>query len=589
MVGRRRLPFRGADASLETVDDVDDNVSGGDGSNNNDDGDEWPDGSEDDGAGDDDGSDDEGGGDEPPPRADCEEIEAAAIDVLAVNCAGCHDADSNTAGFGFVTDIERLIVSAKVVPGDAAGSPLFTRMSGGSMPPASAPIRPTDDEIALVGSWINECLDGVNTDCPDQPWISAATMVDRMLADIASVPPVDRRFTRYLTLTHLHNVGMCPDDLDDIRFGLNKAINSLSLDPTITNPVAIDQEETIYRIDLRDYDWESTQGVDKWELLVDNNPFAYRLVDDDAEVLQVFTGTAVPFMAADWLVHDASEPPLYYDMVEIPGTLGELEQILGINIEQNIATFEVARAGFLTSGVSQSNRVFERHQLPFAPNGALWLSYDFESNAGAQSIFANPLDFVESGGEGIYNLPNGLQAYFITNAAGVRLDEAPINIVTDPLQEDKVVRAGISCMSCHDSGLKLKADELRTFVTNSLDFDTTTKELVQELHPPATELTSLIQVGSNTFNDAVAQTGNSPGSIEPIIKTWATFEANVDLDRAAAELGVDPIALLSQLGELDPTYAPLATGVITRETFEAKFAESVCRLNLGVANDPSCQ
>lgn len=572
---------------LGVVDDRKDDLSGGDGASaggegGNDDGGS-DDGNDGDNGGNDDGGDN-GGADE-----NCYEIQAAALDVLETSCASCHNPQSNTAGFGFVTDPDKLIISGKVVPGDAAGSPIFARMSGGSMPPPSFPDQPSDDDISLVGSWIDACLLDAPETCDDQLKISTASMVDTMLTDIASISPTDRLFTRYLTITHIYNVGYCREDLDPFRFGLFKAINSLSLDPQISNPVAIDEQETIYRIDLRDYDWEAARGIDKWELLIDNNPYAFQLLDDDAIVLQNFTGTDVPFMAADWFVHDASEPPLYYDMVNIPTTMAELEAQLGIDIAENIATFEVVRSGFLTSGVSQSNRVFERHQLPNAPNAAFWLSYDFAGNDGVQNIFANPLEFEEAGGEAIYNLPNGMQAYVIADAAGVRLDEAPIDIVTDPLQEDKVVRAGISCMSCHDAGLKLKADELRDFVATSLDFDATTKEIVEELHPEATEMSTYIDLGSQAFNSAVASTWDGPtDNVEPIIGVYANFDANVDLERAAAELGVTRNALLSQIGELDPSYAPLITGVISRDTFEAKFAESVCLLNLGLADDLAC-
>ncbi|MEM7155855.1 MAG: c-type cytochrome domain-containing protein [Myxococcota bacterium] len=536
-----------------------------------------------------DGGDGGGPGGDVDPTNDCDAVQSAAVDVLDRHCAGCHNPESNAAGFGFATDVEKLIISGKVVPGDASSSPVFARMIGGSMPPPSIPDRPSDDDVSIVGAWIDSCLLDAPETCDDQDPISTDQMIDVMLADIATVPPTDRLFTRYLTLTHLYNVGYCLEDLDQFRFGLSKSINSLSLDPIITRPQPIDAEETIYRIDLRDYDWEAAQGIDKWELLVDNNPYAVRLLDDDAQVLQQFTGTFVPFMAADWFVHDSAEPPLYYDMVDIPGTMSQLEAQLGINISANIATFEVERAGFLNSGVSQSNRVFERHQLPFAGNASLWVSYDFETSEGAQNIFANPLDFQENGGEAIFNLPNGMQAYIITDAQGNRLDEAPINIVTDPLQEDKVVRAGISCMSCHDSGLKVKSDEIRDYVAASLDFDATTKEIVEQLHPRASEMSTIIDLGSQTFLQAVTAAWDGPvENVEPIIEVYARFDGNVDLERAAAEFGVSPNALLSQLGQLDPTYAPLVTGVISREAFEAKFAESVCILNLGLANDPAC-
>ena len=49
-----------------------------------------------------------------------------------------------------------------------------------------------------------------------------------------------------------------------------------------------------------------------------------------------------------------------------------------------------------------------------------------------QNIFAHPLDFSQDGGEIIFNLPNGLQAYLIVDREGVRIDAAPISIVSEP-------------------------------------------------------------------------------------------------------------------------------------------------------------
>ncbi|MEM9460283.1 MAG: hypothetical protein AAGF11_39275 [Myxococcota bacterium] len=540
-----------------------------------------------------DGSGAEGGGDDDGIFDECAEAQDKALAVLQNHCSGCHSSPASLGGFDFVTDRDKLILSGKIIPGSSEDSSVFARMASGSMPPATAPSQPTDDEVQAVANWIDQCVQVIDEpECVgDQPWISTSEMIDTMLNDISTqVSPADRPFTRYLTLTHLNNVGLCASQLDEFRFGLSKAINSLSLDPIIHRPRAIDANETIYRIDLRDYDWESAQGVDKWELLVDQNPYAFRLLDDDAEVLQDFTETEVPFMAADWLIHDASEPPLYYDMVDIPATLQQLEAQLGLDIDANIENREVQRAGFLSSGVSQNNRMFERHQLPSSPGGAFWLSYDFASNEGEQNLFAEPLEFDEDGGEVIFNLPNGLQAYVVADAAGNRLDEAPIAIVTDPLQPDKTVRAGISCMSCHTNGTQPKTDELREYVANSLEFDDNVKELVEELYVSTDEMNDLLALSDQTFNNAVAATWDGPGAgIEPIIAVYAKWEGPVDLDRAAAELGVQPDALLSQLGQLDPTYAPLLTGVIDRDTFEAKFAESICLLNLGVADDPACQ
>jgi serine/threonine-protein kinase len=48
---------------------------------------------------------------------------------------------------------------------------------------------------------------------------------------------------------------------------------------------------------------------------------------------------------------------------------------------------------------------------------------------GDQNIFEHPLDYKKDGGEFIYNLPNKLHAYLVTDAKGNRLDGAPTDVV----------------------------------------------------------------------------------------------------------------------------------------------------------------
>jgi hypothetical protein len=62
----------------------------------------------------------------------------------------------------------------------------------------------------------------------------------------------------------------------------------------------------------------------------------------------------------------------------------------------------------------------------------------------------------------------------------------------------------------------------------------------------------------------------------------------VDLKRAAAELGIAPQTLLRELGGLDPALAPLGYTTVKRDTFRDNFAETVCLLNIGLADDAAC-
>src|SRR5262249_24742039 len=155
------------------------------------------------------------------------------------------------------------------------------------------------------------------------------------------------------------------------------------------------------------------------------------------------TGCPLPYVRGDWFVAAAARPPLYHDVLQLPKTDRELEAMLRVDVAQNLRQDRVARAGFNSSGVSRNNRLIERHE-----SGAVvyWKSYDFGSNAGRQNLFAHPLGpgdclttFQHDGGEIIFNLPNGLQAYLLVAGDGRRIDKGPTAIVSDPRRPDRAV------------------------------------------------------------------------------------------------------------------------------------------------------
>ena len=63
-------------------------------------------------------------------------------------------------------------------------------------------------------------------------------------------------------------------------------------------------------------------------------------------------------------------------------------------------------------------------------------------------MFLVPVHLNATGGEMIFNLPNGLQGYFVALANGRRIDEAPNSIVTDKFAADKTVRNGLAWPAC---------------------------------------------------------------------------------------------------------------------------------------------
>ncbi|MGH1342828.1 MAG: c-type cytochrome domain-containing protein [Nannocystales bacterium] len=528
-----------------------------------------------------------GGGD----PGSCDTEKQWAMGFLSTHCGACHAGGASQGNFDYVDDFNQLLSSGKIVAGDAAASVLFARIDAGSMPPQGIEPQPNADQVARLGDFIDVCTDGgQDLDC-DNEVIGNLELLREIQDDITFVDTDDRPFTRYLTLTHLHNAGLCGEDLQAYRDATAKLVNALSTEAIIEAPVAIDAAETIFRIDLRDYGWDQPVGAfsDKWEALVDSSPYAFERLEDEAETIKVLIETSIPMLQADAFIDIASQPPLYHDLAGVPDTLQELEQLLALNIEDNVFDEEVVRSGLLDSGVSRQNRIIERHEIPLAANRVMWVSYDFEDDSlEEQNIFASPLDFQEAGGEVIFSLPNGLHAYMLTDAAGNRLDVAPDAIVTDPSQEDQNVRNGISCFGCHPQLLPA-LDSVRDYVLTGVEFDAQTKDTVDRIYPVQSEVDEIIQADTTAFQGAVSATGVDPGlTLEPISDTFARFQLNVSLEVAAAELGIAPATLATQLGGLEPALSPLVNSTIKRDTWTSLFANTVCRLKLGLADDPQC-
>lgn len=521
--------------------------------------------------------------------------------LFEAECAQCHgEGGPKLGGIDYITDLAALVANGKVARYDLDASRVYARVTSADapMPPLSEKGPLADEDIDLIRRWIlaGAPAASVPADCQDNPFISLDEMIISMNADIAATPIEDRRFVRYLTLTHLYNSGLCSSALDTYRAAISKLINSLSREPLIVQPDVLGADGTILRIDLRDYGWDDNpivlaQGIsDAWEASVLNNPYAIEYDGDFAIELKADTKTVVPFQPADGFLQIVSRGQLYYDLLELPETVEDLEGELGVaNPEASFDVGEIVRAAFDQSGVSIWNRIIERRRIAFAGSRAYWRSYDFGDESGFSNVFAHPLDFQEGGGEIIFTLENGTQAYMLIDSDGTRLFDAPISIVRDPKQRDFVVKNGISCMSCHEAGIIPKQDEvLPFFKANKSLFPVDDRPLIEDLYRPHEEMDPLQAQDAKNFQSAMDLAGVDLSSGEPVVAASLAFEANLDLRRAAAEFGVTPLRLEQSLSLLDPSLQVLRFGTVSREAFTAQYQEAICALLPGDDVFPAC-
>jgi tetratricopeptide (TPR) repeat protein/mono/diheme cytochrome c family protein len=518
------------------------------------------------------------------------ELAARARAVFQTHCHRCHGQDgTNEGGLNFVLDRSRLVSRKKIVPGDSAKSRLFRRMTSPDdpMPPEGEKPRPGEAEIALVRRWIDSGAADASAVTAERSFVTPEQVAGAIRADLESVPERDRRFTRYFTMTHLANAGLSADELQSYRHGLSKLVNSLSRGPRVVVPKSIDPGASLFRIDLRDYQWNEKV----WEAVLVQNPYVVVPATDAARWSAEATGSRLPFVRADWFVAAASRPPLYHDVLQLPATDAELEKDLRVELAEDIRQERVARAGFNGSGVSRNNRLIERHE---SGSVVYWKSYDFTSNTGRHNLFSHPLgpgdgpaDFKQDGGEIIFNLPNGLQAYLLVDGQGRRIDKGPTAMVSDPRRPDRAVENGLSCMSCHAKGMIEKTDQVRDHAArNPGAFEKADHESIRALYPPADKMTALLRQDARRFQEAVAKTGAPLSSTEPVAALAQRFESELDLALAAAEAGVRPEGLLKAL-QRSPALArelgPLRVegGTVQRQLFVDVFGDLTEELKVG--------
>jgi serine/threonine-protein kinase len=396
-----------------------------------------------------------------------------------------------------------------IIPNKPGASKLYRRLTATgkrSMPPPEVPERPSAADQEVVKKWIE-------AGAPEPPpppkedvrrFISTKEMLRGMHDYLRNLDePMDRPYIRFFTLTNMNNdPRILTRDLRGYRAALSKALNSLSWKRAIVLPRAVDKEQTIYALDIRDLDWDRNH---LWRAIMRTYPYGLSYADsEDTNLrrldkdLSTMTGCEIPYVRADWFVATATRPPLYHILVKIPTNAKVLEAKLDVDIPANFRRNRLWRAGFTKSGVSAQNRLVERHEARY---GAYWKSYDFKAKGDRDNLIDFPLGpvfrgnpyfnpdnpkrspvFAHDGGEIIFNLPNGLQAYMLIDAKDKRIDFGPTEVVRDLKETSGSVAIfnGVSCMACHKHGMiPLPKEEIRD--GNSLGGDARLK--VRRLYP----------------------------------------------------------------------------------------------------------
>ena len=510
----------------------------------------------------------------------------AIFEQSCLNCHGEHGAFTEE----IIIDYTSLLETGAVVAGKPGASELYQRLIEKRvekrMPLGQPPLSVA--AIHTIRQWILAGAPNWETPEQDGAFVTPKEMLESIEKHVNALAPFDRTFARYFTLTHLYNAGATNEALHAYQRALSKLVNSLSWGREVINPEPIDPEATIFYIDLRDYEWEI--GTNRWTQIEAVYPYALEFNAPTQTVLHNKLANLrqkldcdVPFVDVDWFLATASLPPLYHDILDLPLTDRALETRLEVNVVENIrnaAGRRVWRAGFNESGVSNHNRVVERHRSRY---GAYWKSYDFAGSVGTQNVFRHPLSFEHDGGEIIFNLPNGLQAYYLADAGGNRLGAAPINIVSNPAASDPRVRNGLSCIGCHTKGMKTFEDQVRASIQQKANppFD---KARALRLYVEKTTMDVLVDEDTDRYQQALEKTGGVFGGIEPIQRFYEVFQGPVDTAHAAAAVGLHPQVLVRKIRGntlLQNLLGALVVenGSVKRDTWTQEFRQIVFALD----------
>jgi len=531
---------------------------------------------------------------------------AAAQNVLAANCGQCHGGQltpqTAQAGMNYINDIDKLVANGKIVPLNSAGSLIIQRMSRGEMPPSTSGLpKVTDADINTVAQYIDNPVfwPGLKTaDCSSKNQLT--TFDDLFIAvnqDLIQQRSEDTPFFRYISLSNRFTAGVCADTaLDQDRQAMLKMVNMLSINARPADLVAVDKTQTLYRLDIRDVDWDRAVSVngqaftDVWEAIAFNNPFNVEFIGDDANQAKLDTVTQFPVMMSDQMMKVATIGNLYYAIIDVDvnQTLGDfILNNLGIDVAQNLLDRKQLRAGTTKSRVTRQDRLVERDDIENRA-GALWQSFDFEANNANQSIFQDPFAFAPGGSEAIFSLPNGMNGFIIADANDAIVQDS--DILLDTSQNNFRAVTSISCSNCHASGFIPVVDEVKDVAlanSRAIDLNRDEIEELQDIYVSPADFAKQVQNDNSAFYQSALQRVSLPTQgVDPVSAVWLRFDADLKLNDAAGDLGVTPDVLKDNLDLINPALAVLRTSTIDRDDFTALYIDSLCILSSNLENQP---
>lgn len=174
------------------------------------------------------------------------------------------------------------------------------------------------------------------------------------------------------------------------------------------------------------------------------------------------TQSVSPIVRFDWFLRNAVLEPNYRNLMGIK-TIDDFKRLVVYDrrleaLKQIKATVVNSGSDGLCARVAINNRLLARTPTGL---GYWWETFDFKTSIGKQNVINKFINFLNNkeaeklrdAAEFIASMPNGLQAYAITNEKNQLLDAGNTDIVVDTIAHDVTVRNARSCIWCHAAGI----------------------------------------------------------------------------------------------------------------------------------------
>lgn len=462
--------------------------------------------------------------------------------------------------------------------------------------------------LAAVTAWIanDTPLPAATTRNP----VSDLQTLQLVATDLQAQPLAAQPYLRYFTLEFWGNTNGQPPlvAVETERAALIKMLNLVSTGPQIVQPVAIDKDGLLYRVDMRLLKWTAAA----WTNLKATDPY-FKATDFPTTLTTAATQT----MRADWFVFSIPNSAVnaYFAFLGINSDDPTIDAQNNVNrfADMEIGAPATLRAGFALSRTEAFNRIISWHQTTALGSGAvgsghLFKSYNFDSDTGTANIFAHPyrpttnlpsttdggvatpgpydFDFADS--DNLFTLPNGLFGYYTTIGASAGQVQTAANAGAP-------FPGPTFCLQCHDNATNLLpfVDQMNAAIKSSPlgSFPSTLQTLLLGMYNQ-TAMNAKMAAAGAIFGKAYAQLAlpaldiaGTPTGLGTEVMNIVTNNYSIVLQvgTAAAELGVS----ISQLTTILATSKTLAAsmssllttdgsgnpnGVIRRDQWEANYA-----------------